>query len=291
MPRLLKNFAPTALVLAVFWLPTSEIARAGADDANAAAAADWVTPMREVHARFTGTPGTFAQFGDSITVTMAFWAPLEAKPKNMNAEIAKAHDLVVSYLKPECWRTWKGPEFGSNGSMTIQWALDNVDKWLAKLNPEAVVIMFGSNDVHQMEVDEYAAKTRTVVERCLKNGTITILTTMPPRSGYAEKSQLFAEAVRKISRSFHLPLIDYFAEIMQRRPDDWDGSLPKFKDVPGDEYQVPTLIARDGVHPSNFAKFTGDFSGEALRTNGYTLRNYLTLVAYAKLIGEVCQAK
>ena len=40
-------------------------------------------PMRKAHARFTGTPGTFAQFGDSITVTMAFWAPLQSKPKNM----------------------------------------------------------------------------------------------------------------------------------------------------------------------------------------------------------------
>ena len=47
-----------------------------------------------------------------------------------------------------------------------------------------------------------------------------------------------------------MPLIDYQAEILKRRPDDWDGALPKFKDVPGSEYEVPTLIARDGVHPS-----------------------------------------
>ena len=32
-----------------------------------------VEPMRKVHARFTGTPGTFAHFGESIKITMAFW--------------------------------------------------------------------------------------------------------------------------------------------------------------------------------------------------------------------------
>ena len=37
----------------------------------------WVAPMKDVHAKFKGTPGTLATFGDSITVTMAFWAPLQ----------------------------------------------------------------------------------------------------------------------------------------------------------------------------------------------------------------------
>jgi len=32
---------------------------------------DWVKPMKAVHARFTGQRGTVAQFGDSITITMA----------------------------------------------------------------------------------------------------------------------------------------------------------------------------------------------------------------------------
>src|SRR5947207_1047636 len=38
----------------------------------------WVAPMKKVRARFTGKPGTLAAFGDSITVTMALWAPLRA---------------------------------------------------------------------------------------------------------------------------------------------------------------------------------------------------------------------
>jgi hypothetical protein len=251
----------------------------------------WIAPMRQVHARFTGTPGTFAQFGDSITVTMAFWAPLASKPKNMNAEMARTYELVKRYQKPECWRDWKGPEFGSNGSMTIRWARDNVGNWLAKLNPEVALIMFGSNDVGQMEVKEYEETIRAVIERCLANGTIVILSTMPTRSGHFEKSAQFAEAARKVAAELRVPLTDYFGEIVKRRPDDWDGSLPKFKELPGDTYQVPTLIARDGVHPSNTETFSGDFSENALRNNGYGLRNYLTLLAYARVIENVCQRK
>lgn len=51
------------------------VAAAGALPA-APAEPDWAEPMRAVHARFTGAPGTFAQFGDSITVTLAYWTPL-----------------------------------------------------------------------------------------------------------------------------------------------------------------------------------------------------------------------
>src|SRR6266850_5335715 len=59
------------------------------------------------------------------------------------------------------------------------------------------------------------------------------------RSGHMEKARQFAEAVRRIAGKEKLPLIDYFSEILKRRPDDWDGSLPQFKALPGDEYQVP----------------------------------------------------
>ncbi|MEO8352465.1 MAG: SGNH/GDSL hydrolase family protein, partial [Chthoniobacteraceae bacterium] len=145
-------------------------------------AADWEAPMRKVHAHFKGVPGTFAQFGDSITVTMAFWAPLQWKPKHMDGATAAAYELVSKTMKPDCWRAWKGAEFGSEGGMTVRWAFANVDHWLVKLNPEVALIMFGSNDLAQMDGNEYETKLRAVVERCLRNGTIVILSTMPPRS-------------------------------------------------------------------------------------------------------------
>ena len=251
---------------------------------------DWVEPMKKVHARFTGAKGTFAHFGDSMTVTMAFWAPLAGHPKNMSAPMDRALRLVKAYQKAECWNRWKGPEFGNKGSMTIRWADENVGNWLKKLNPEVILILFGSNDVGQMDATEYEARTREVVARCLSNGSIVILSTMPPRHGLVEKSRQFVEVARRIAREQNVPLVDYFGEILKRRPEDWDGALPKFKGLAGDEYQVPTLIARDGVHPSNPKQFADDYSEEALRNSGYGLRNFLTVMAYAEVIAKVLQA-
>ena len=72
--------------------------------------------MRRVHARFTGRRGTLAQFGDSITVSMAYWAPLRHRPGRMSPEAERAFELVHGTMLPECWDRWKGPQYGSDGS-------------------------------------------------------------------------------------------------------------------------------------------------------------------------------
>jgi len=248
---------------------------------------EWIEPMRKVHARFSGVPGTFAQFGDSITFSAAFWSPLAVQPKNMNPAVQANYQLVKRRLKPECVNQ-KGPLFGNQGSMTIQWARENISHWLATLNPEVAVIMFGSNDVGQrMTVEEYEKAAREAVAACLANGTVVLFTTAPPQSARMQKCLEFAAAIRKLASDMHVPLVDYCHEILGRRPFDWDGASAEFKNTPGDTYEVPTLISKDGVHPSNPRAYVNDFSEEALANNGYGLRNYVTMFAYANLIREV----
>ena len=267
--------------------------KTGADDASKAAAGKeaagkaWVEPMKKVHANFKGDKGTFAHFGDSITVTMAFWSPLVWNRKNMDEAAQADFTLVKGYMKEACWREWKGPAFGSEGSMTIRWAFDNVDKWLGKLNPEAVLIMFGTNDVGQLQADEYETKYREVARKCLDNGAVVILSTIPPKHGQDAKVKTFNEVVHKIAQDMNLPVCDYYGAIMSRRPDDWDGAMEKFKGAGGDVYQVPTLISGDGVHPSNPKQWDGDYSDEGLKHNGYVLRSRLALRWYAEVIREV----
>ncbi|MFC1717989.1 GDSL-type esterase/lipase family protein [Candidatus Poribacteria bacterium] len=246
---------------------------------------DWVAAMREVRSKFSGEKGTFAHFGDSITVSMAFWAPLPYARKNASPEMEEAFSLVSDYMKPECWREWKGPEYGNEGKKTARWAYENIDNWLKKLNPETAIIMFGTNDIHSLDLEEYNSKMRSVLQRCLDNGTVVILSTIPPHTKYQERAVEFAEAIREISRDLKLPLIDFQSEILKRRPDDWDGSLEKFSQWQG--YNVPTLLARDGVHPSQSEEYRSDYSEEALSNNGFSLRNYLALMKYAQVIENV----
>jgi hypothetical protein len=243
---------------------------------------DWREEVVQVHARFKGRPGTFAQFGDSITETLAFWAPLKHARKNAPPEMERAFRRVESYLRPECWRDWKGPEFGSQSGQTIGWAEDHVGAWLERLDPEAAVVMFGTNDLHDLKVDDYRDRLRSVVRRCLDRGTIVILSTIPPRHGFAEKSETFAGAARKVARDLSVPLVDYHAEVLKRRPDDWDGAGEGFRRFQG--HEVPTLMARDGLHPSAPRFYQDDYSEEALRNHGYGLRNYLVLMKYAEVI-------
>src|SRR5205814_685116 len=200
-------------------------------------------------------PGTLALFGDSITFSLAFWAPLAGEPRGMSQELADNLRVVKQWQRSECWRQWRGPEFGNEGGRTIQWADENVDAWLKKLNPETAVLMFGTNDLGPLDAKEYDTRTRSVVEKCLKNGAVVILTTIPPKAGAEKKSKEFAEVQRQVAADYKLPLVDYQAEILKRRPDDWNGALPQFKDAGKDVYQVPTLVSGDGVHPSNPNKF------------------------------------
>src|SRR5262249_57998002 len=93
------------LVLAALAAPTP------ADEIPIGLDRSWLEPMRRVHARFTGRRGTFAQFGDSITVSMAYWAPLRHRPRRMSPQAERALDLVRATMLPECWDRWKGPEY------------------------------------------------------------------------------------------------------------------------------------------------------------------------------------
>ncbi|GIX01466.1 MAG: hypothetical protein KatS3mg112_0403 [Thermogutta sp.] len=245
----------------------------------------WVESMREVHALFTGQPGTLALFGDSITVSLAFWAPLAYECRNVPPEMAHALAVVKEHMRPECWREWRGPEFGNEGRTTVRWAKQHIHEWLKKLNPETAIIMWGTNDLNDLSEDEYRNSLKEVVQQCLQNGTVVILTTIPPRHGREEKAARFAQIIREIADELGVPLIDYHAEILKRRPNDWDGASEAFRGY--ETYEVPTLISGDGVHPSNPQRFLGDFSPEALRCSGYGLRNYLTVLAYAEVIEKV----
>jgi lysophospholipase L1-like esterase len=247
--------------------------------------------MRAVHARFKGKAGTFAQFGDSLTDSLAYWTPILYDPKGLNPEMTRARELVLAHMRRECWRDWKGADYGNKSSTTIDWADENVDAWLKKLNPEVVSILFGTNDMRTGNAADFETKLRSVAQKCLDNGTVVILTTPPPRSGMLEKSKEFADSVRRVGADLKVPVIDYQAEILKRRPDDWDGSAAEFKEaVKEDAYQAPTLIAGDGVHPSNPSKYA-DWSEEGLNHNGYTLRNYLALMKYAEVIKDVIKAE
>lgn len=244
------------------------------------AADDWVAPMKAVHARFKGKPGTFGQYGDSITYTMAFLAShsygatcIPAKcPEDVRRQLA----VLDTYARKSSWRD-KGVAFGNISSVTSDWGRRHIREWQERLKPEVAVIMFGTNDAGKGPGQPgYMENLAYMVDRCLADGTIPILTTASPRTDQKTNPAIDArvrenrEAVLAIARAKRIPLIDYYGEILARQPENWDKTL-----------------MGDQLHPSAREPWRMDFTEEALKNSGYTLRNYLTLRMYADIVNKV----
>jgi len=250
------------------WLACSALAF-GAEKGDPAGEA-WVGPMRAVHAKFAGQQGTVACFGDSITITMAFFTPLQYDVKNVPDDLKDALAWMRQYVQRRCWRDWKGPEWGNEGRTTTDWGLRGIDGWLKKTNPEVALVLWGTNDTYQgPNPPKYTDNLRAIVQKCLDNGTVPILYTIPPRGDQANNPkntkhiESFVEAARAVAAEKKVPLIDFYQEILARQPKDF----------------AKTLLG-DNLHPSYPKEYQNNFSEEALRQSGYTLRNYLTLRKY-----------
>ncbi|MFW6169138.1 MAG: GDSL-type esterase/lipase family protein [Planctomycetota bacterium] len=274
---LMQNTARTSWGLAIALLVVSP-ALAGDD-------LDWVQAMREVHAKGQGEKGVFVQFGDSITYSLAYFAPLQYVDKSeLPPDVQEGLKVVDAHMQEACYR-WKGPEKGNYSGQTAAWGLKNVDKWIATLKPETALIMFGTNDIRRGGIEAHEKNLRALIQKCLDEGVVVILSTIPPMHGMEAKVQRAVEVQRQVAADLNVPLIDFHAHIINRRPNDWDGALPRFQGH--DQWEVPTLISSDGVHPSNPRQWKNDYTEQGLCRNGNVLRSYLTLMAYAEVINVV----
>lgn len=229
----------------------------------------WVEPMRKVHADFAGDEHYVAQFGDSITTSLAFWSPLGWDDPEKYLE----DDGLPKKPGDQRWRDVilgvrdKGGKHGNDGGWRVDNILAVMDAVLKEKRPAVAVIMVGTNDISGNRVPEnYAAGVAKIVDTCLAAHCIPMLTTIPPRRDHDMAVQAANVVIRKLAAEKQLPLIDYEKAILERRPDkSWD----------------KTLISADGVHPS--AHKTNDYSAENLLNDGYALRNWVTFQKYREV--------
>ncbi len=272
-PRLLAIAIPFALIAPI----------AAADNPA------WVDAMRKVHAQSTGTPGVLIHLGDSITYSMAYFAPLQFSANaKMPSDSRRALRLIEGYMKEECFR-WKGPDKGNDSGKTAAWGAQNIDRWITELQPEIALIMFGSNDIRYGTLEAHEKNLRELTRKCLDHKVVVILSTIPPMHGHNEEVNQAVKLQRKVAADFKVPLIDFYAHVINRRPDDWNGALPQFESF--EQWQVPTIISRDGVHPSYPDAWKDDYTEDGLCRNGNLLRTYLTLMAYAEVIDVVVHGR
>ena len=233
----------------------------------------WVDSMRKTHAKFKGKTGRIAQFGDSITYSMAFWSPLGwSDPTPFLTD-----DALPKKPENKRWRDWiigprdKGPKFGNYSGWKVSNALKSVDEVIRRDKPEVAIIMLGTNDIASGKVPQgYQDGLEQIVDKCLAAGCVPILNTIPPRRNRKEAVLAANDIIRKQAARKKVPLADFHAAIIKRRPgNSWDG----------------TLISKDGVHPSGGK--SQDYSKENLKTCGYALRNWVNFLSVREVYFRV----
>ena len=241
--------------------------------ATFAAPPEWVAEMRKTHAGFAGQTGYVAQFGDSITHSLAFWSPLGWD----NPEQYLPADDFPKTPRDKRWRDVilgvrdKGSEHGNESGWRIENVLRVADKVLKEKRPETAIIMIGTNDIRGNKVPAgYRAGVATLIDKCLAAKCVPLLTTIPPLRDHDEAVAEANKLLKELAAEKHLPLIDYHAAILERRPQQtWLG----------------TLISDDGVHPSG--KKTNIYTPENLKIDGYALRNWVTFLKLREVYFQV----
>jgi lysophospholipase L1-like esterase len=240
------------------------VASAADGPEGASRAPAWVEAMRRVHEGFDGQAGYVAQFGDSITHSLAFWSPIDwDDPDKYLAE-----DGLPKRPGGRRWRDVvrgaraKGGEHGNGSGWRVPDVLRAADEVLRRDRPEVVLVMIGTNDVSGGKVPrDFRRDFEALLRKCLAARCVPIVGTIPPRRGHDAAVAELNAIVRETAKELSVPLVDYHAAILERRPKDWDGSL----------------ISPDGVHPS--AGQTNVYTAENLSQSGYALRNWLCFLA------------
>lgn len=249
---------------------------------------DYVEPMKKVAAKFTGKEGVVVHLGDSITYANGYsgWARYGKGKTPQEQAVCKwmhtgeDNDLDGFFLcrvdrpggrSDTACSGIKSDEYLAGGKA----GMPSLAEILKKYNPQVAVVMLGTNDATAgRAVGDYRANMGKIVDALVANGTVPILSTIPPYPGKEELAKTYNAALAELVKEKRVPLIDYWAEIMKRRPGDWNG----------------TLLGKNDVHPTSDqggANPGSEPTEENLKNSGLLLRGWLSVRKIAEVKEQV----
>jgi lysophospholipase L1-like esterase len=165
----------------------------------------------------------------------------------------------------------KGPQHANYSGWRVGQVLKAMDEVLERDKPEVAIIMVGTNDISGGRVPVgYRDDLENVVRKCMAAHCVPILNTIPPRVGHDDAVAEANEIIRAVAAKLRVPLADFHAECLRRRPgNSWNG----------------VIISADGVHPSGGK--SNDYSEENLNNCGYALRNWVNFLVFRQLYFHV----
>jgi lysophospholipase L1-like esterase len=223
------------------------------------------------------------KLGDSITASPAFLAEL-TEPELVRAGWPAlvgtfryySHTPVPSGTDPFVPAGWDQVSsplarrgFGSDArwyttDVMVGGAQSALARELEVLQPGVALVMFGTNDLTLMGVDQFSADLDRLLAELQSRSVIPIVSTIPnrqDRADFAARVPDFNAAIRSLATVHRVPLVDYNAAM---------AALPN------------AGLSPDGIHPSICPDGAGSLSRQCL-LYGYNLRNLLTLQALDEL--------
>jgi hypothetical protein len=235
----------------------------------------YVNAMTSVARRFRGVSGVFLHIGDSNTYASAntACARTPARPLSQREEEflrwshqgdENAHDgwWLASVDVPGRMRShtaaagMRAAELLTGGTE----GLPPLSSIIAEYNPQLALYMVGTNDARDgRSVAHYIADVERAIDMLLANGTVPILSTLPPLRDRPELIAEYCDALRALAARKQLPLIDLTAEMVKRAGD-----------------QAGSLMRYDGTHLS-IGPAAGPDTEANLKRSGYLLRCHLAI--------------
>lgn len=236
--------------------------------------------LKRAAAGFSGEAGVVLHVGDSLTIASPYaeWAR-RGKGKTPRDEAVLRWMHVGAKDDSDGWylcTAARGEHLSATAAGGLRAdeclsgkgkrGLPPLSKLLKKYNPQIVVVLLGTYDlVAGRAPGDYGTDMAKIADTILSEGSIPILTTLPPYPGREELTRAYNDALAEVARNRTLPVIDLWGEMLKRRPEDWKGKLTDPK----------------GCH-LNAAGEGGATSGsepteENLRNSGYLLRGWLTV--------------
>lgn len=225
-----------------------------------------VQAVRAVGMQRGNHPAVFAKVGDSITAYPEFLLAVGSGGAVLGSYGALAS--TISYFTATTLADGSNSFTRQSQSAVPGWTTTDalasgaVPAELATLEPMYAVMMFGTNDSQTVALATYTTNMNKLVDTIEANGTVVLLSKIPPRTDYPNADAdiaPFNAAIVQIAQARHLPLVDLYAAL---------------------EPLPAQGIGSDGVHPSvemvGGQEETADFTSAGLQY-GFDVRNLLTV--------------
>ncbi|NRA40552.1 MAG: SGNH/GDSL hydrolase family protein [Planctomycetes bacterium] len=240
---------------------------------------DYSKAMKTVTAKFTGTEGVVIHMGDSISYANQNTRWANAVTWNKKAGVYSDEDKEIlkwshAYKKKSNLNGWHltsvdaaggRSETSVSGITTGQYlkggkrGIASAAELIKRYNPQIVILMLGTNDGNgKVPAQKAADNIETLVKMLLENGTIPVLSTIPPCVKF--DAEAYNALYRGIAKKHSIPMIDLYKDMMALAGDNWKTQM----------------LSSDGIHLSH--KLSGAAPTKSNLANcGYLLRCWMAV--------------